>query len=175
VKNTTSLVASYHDPANEIYSDAQGSFSTIGDTGSWIAYYGLTPTAKIFGPGGDTRWTASFGPTFGTKTSNGTGPFWIQSYRMYKQEWHATLITNPTLVVKWKQGVGYVSWNGATEVQQWRVYTGSSSDSLVAGATVAKNGKFEVQLPVGKAASCVQVAAYDGATFLRNSSVVCKD
>lgn len=42
------------------------------------------------------------------------------------------------------KGVGYVSWNGATDVDRWAVYAGNSSSSLVKGAVAMRSG-FETE------------------------------
>lgn len=158
---TATLVASYRNPAHLYYSIAQGNFQNL-TNGNFLMYYGLTPFATEFGAEGDARWSALFGP-----------PQMIQSYRMFKQEWRGYPTTAPKVALERNKGLGYVSWNGATEVTSWTVYTGASNSSLTEGLSVAKNG-FETTFDITKGVSCVQVAAYSGTTFLANSTVNCK-
>ena len=85
--------------------------------------YGQIAILKEYGPNNnknssDVRYTAQF-----------AAPNLVQSYRGFKHEWHATPTTSPSLVVeKNTNGTGcakgYVSWNGATDVEAWAVYEG---------------------------------------------------
>ena len=117
--------------------------------------YGQLPILKEYGPGSpsgkDVRWTAQFG-----------GLNLIQSYRGFKSEWHATPSTKPNLVVisghdKGQCGAGYVSWNGATDVQGWMVLEGPTKQHLSQAGVVPFRG-FETSFTVGGQA-CVQVKA----------------
>ena len=122
---------------------------------------------REFGPGDpagtDLRWSARFGPDG-----------FVQSYRAYKQEWHANPSTIPSLVVEYDDGdgcsTGYVSWNGATDVEAWVIFEGRSGDQLEGLRRVGFEG-FETMFAVDERL-CVQVAAV-GFGRLTRSEVVC--
>ena len=145
--------------------------------------YGAYAVVEEYGPKEDTsddtqghvRWSAAFG--YGDLVS---------SYRVFKQEWHATPASKPCLVVSraapndtlnqcagnstWR---GYVSWNGATDVTGWLVYAGTSNATLKAAGTAKKEG-FETEFVVPQGAAFVQVGAVenDGRDVVRRSEVV---
>ncbi|KIV81672.1 hypothetical protein PV11_03841 [Exophiala sideris] len=139
-----------------------------------IAEYGPF-TNSTNGTEGQVRWSATFG----------SGDL-VSSYRAYKQVWHATPATKPSLVVlqassndtlthcagssTWR---GYVSWNGATDVTKYIVYTGSTNTTLTATGQASKTG-FETEFVVPQGAAFVQVGAVEnnGTAVTRRSSVV---
>ena len=132
--------------------------------------YGQIAVLKEFGPsdpsGGDVRWTARFG-----------ADNLLQSYRGFKTEWHATPSTVPDLVVVESNSstgctAGYVSWNGATDVEAWAVSEGPALDRLSPVGYVGYMG-FETAFTVAEA--CVQVAAVVGRLQVAKSNVVCVD
>ena len=121
---------------------------------------------REYGPndpsGSDVRWTARFG------LNN-----LVQSYRGFKQEWHGTPTTAPDLVVQTGSdgcATGYVSWNGATDVDAWVVLEGPAADQLVQVSQVEYKG-FETEFVVVE--SCVQVAAVIKGKMSMQSSIVC--
>lgn len=72
-------------------------------------------------------------------------------------------MTDPDVVVQpndQDQNHVYVSWNGATEVAQWRVVTGDNAESATEAAVVDKQG-FETAIPLETAAEYVAVEALD--------------
>lgn len=54
----------------------------------------------------------------------------------------------------------YVSWNGATEVAQWRLLAGADEASATEQITVAKES-FETSLPLSTDSDYVAVEALD--------------
>ena len=153
------------DPSNPLYADTQGS-NTILPNGHFFLGYGQISVLKEFGPsdpsGGDIRWTARFG--FNNL---------VQSYRGFKTEWQGFPTTRPDLFVEENGGScrnGYVSWNGATNVEDWIVYEGGAEDELSRVGRVRYQG-FETQFGVDQ--PCVQVAAVVGGQISSKSSVVC--
>ncbi len=125
--------------------------------------YGQIAVLKEYGPNSnsDIRWTAQF-----------AAPNLVQSYRGFKHVWHATPTTCPDLVVEKNStcGVGYVSWNGATEVTAWAVYEGPTNNQLSFVGKVAYKG-FETMFTV--AGECVQVAAVIDGKECSRSNVAC--
>ena len=167
-------------PENLIESWSQGSFLHL-PNGNYFMGYGDAPIMTEYGPlegdstNSEVLWTARF---------SGDG---VDSYRAYKQAWHATPETKPDLVVlpavssydalaSCSQGAshrGYVSWNGATDVTSWVVYAGSSNSSLKAVGRAYKMG-FETEFPIPQGAKFAQVGAVEnnGSSVVRVSEVV---
>jgi outer membrane protein assembly factor BamB len=67
------------------------------------------------------------------------------SYRAYRLPWVGRPFTDPALTVE--DGVAYVSWNGATEVAQWRFLAGDDKASAEEIVTAPRTG-FETSVPV---------------------------
>ncbi|KAI9710253.1 MAG: hypothetical protein M1820_002746 [Bogoriella megaspora] len=163
------------DPEQHIFADSQGSYERdLYGTGNGFIAYGQISVLKEFGPdptGNDVRWTARLG------ADNS-----VQLYRGYKQIWHATPTTKPSLVIEKNHNAsaggiaayGYVSWNGATDVTGWTVYAGESSArrDLKKIGTVGYRG-FETRFNVGSGSSCIRVAAVVNCTEGAQSEVIC--
>jgi hypothetical protein len=71
------------------------------------------------------------------------------NYRAFRFQWHATPDTLPAVAATnaGSSTDAYVSWNGATDVQSWRVLGGSSASALRVLTTAPKQG-FETQITV---------------------------
>ena len=159
------VINSLSDPDEPIYSDSQGSNSLL-PNGNFLVDYGQISVIKEFGTtdiiGGRVRWSARFG--FDNL---------VQSYRAYKAEWQGFPSTSPDLAVE-EDGNGchaaYVSWNGATNVEEWVVYEGRVEDRLSQVGSVGYKG-FETRFVVGK--PCVQVGAVLSGKISTKSGVVC--
>jgi outer membrane protein assembly factor BamB len=67
------------------------------------------------------------------------------SYRAYRLPWVGRPFTDPALTVD--DGVAYVSWNGATEVDRWRFLAGDDRASAKPIVTAPRTG-FETSVPV---------------------------
>ncbi len=67
------------------------------------------------------------------------------SYRAYRLPWVGKPFTDPALAVD--DGVAYVSWNGATEVDRWRFLAGDDEASAEPIVTSPRTG-FETSVPV---------------------------
>lgn len=98
------------------------------------------------------------------------GPF--DSYRAYAKAWSATPAKPPALVVD--GDTAYVSWNGATDVAQWRLLAGEDAATATFHEIVDRDG-FETALPAPTDAPFIAVQALDdsgqvlGASYVRNS------
>jgi hypothetical protein len=95
------------------------------------------------------------------------------SYRVYRSPWSATPWTPPAIIASTRKGKSsvFMSWNGATGVAGWRVFSGSSQTSLHYVMSVSKNG-FESEAAI-PAAKYVQVQAVDAHhNVIRSSPVV---
>ena len=81
-----------------------------------------------------------------------------QSYRAYRQHWVGRPLHPPDLVVE--DGVAHVSWNGATEVEAWRVLTGDDAASARVYVTAPRSA-FETAIDVPDDAPYLAVQALD--------------
>ena len=107
--------------------------------------YGEIPVIKEFSSsnrtGGTVRWTWRFG------LDN-----LVQSYRGFKVEWQGFPTTSPDLVVDGYGKsclAGYVSWNGATNVEEWAIYEGWAHDKLSQVSRIGYQG-FETEFTVDR-------------------------
>lgn len=80
------------------------------------------------------------------------------SYRAYRFRWEARPTTEPDVVVQ--DNSVFVSWNGATEVAQWRVVAGDDEASAEPVQTVERDG-FETEISLNSGAAHVTVEALD--------------
>jgi hypothetical protein len=154
---------------NPVTSSAEGSHQLLSNRNHFVGY-GDEPYIKEFAADGTLVWSAQFaGKNLG------------QSYRTYKQEWHATPYTLPLLVVRTVSNDtlsslsssslrGYVSWNGATDVTGYRVYT-NRKDGLSLLGEFDKQG-FETVFVVPEGTQSVQVAALQAGQEVRRSEWV---
>ena len=158
---TPQLLRKLETPSEELYADSQGSYTVDLSNGNQFVGYGQIAISREYGPGpdgSDLRWQAQFG---GINT--------VQSYRGFKETWHGTLAAwDPSLVVE--SGKAYVSWNGATDVTSWNVYTGQTSTKLKCVGAAAKKG-FETVFEVPAGAQYVQVAAIQDGKEVRKSNI----
>ncbi|KAL9601634.1 MAG: hypothetical protein Q9179_002808, partial [Wetmoreana sp. 5 TL-2023] len=149
------------DPTRPIYADSQGSYQTL-PNGNTLMNYGQIPLAREYNPAGDVIWTGQYGPDN-----------LVQGYRGFKQEWHATPAADPSLVVK-KGGdgcyIGYVSWNGATDVKAWAIEAGLEECRLDRVGEVRYKG-FETSFRLAE--PCARVLAVGNGQTLARSNIVC--
>ncbi|KAL7621598.1 hypothetical protein AAE478_008923 [Parahypoxylon ruwenzoriense] len=111
---TVSVVAEYFNP-HKIHGISQGSFQSLSN-GNILLGYGNSAAFTEFASNGDVLCDTHFGPEsrFGTAE--------VQSYRVYKYEWHGWPISPPSTAIRRNSARNwnfYVSWNGATEVSKW--------------------------------------------------------
>jgi arylsulfotransferase ASST len=102
----------------------------------------------------------------------GTGK--ADSYRAYRLRWVGHPTDRPAVAARKARGrvTAYVSWNGATEVERWRVLAGPSRRGLAKVKDVAKNG-FETRVALPSSSRYVVVRALDAhGRVLRTSAVV---
>lgn len=164
--NPPTVLDHLSDPDESIYSDSQGSTTLLANANIFVDY-GEIAVMKEYGSGdpsgSDIRWTARFG------LDN-----LVQSYRGFKTEWQGFPTTSPDFVVKEDSNgcrTGYVSWNGATNVDEWVVFDGSAKDELSQVGRIKYKG-FETKFTVADR-RCLQVAAVVNGEISSRSSVVC--
>ncbi len=94
------------------------------------------------------------------------------SYRAYRFQWNATPWTTPAVVASTSKGRSsvFMSWNGATNVAGWRVWSGSSRTSLHYVQSVSKHD-FESKAVI-PAAKYVMVQAVNAHHDVIRSSPV---
>jgi hypothetical protein len=86
-----------------------------------------------------------------------------ESYRAFRQVWHGFPTTKPAAAarVSGRNTRVYASWNGATEVNAWRILAGSSSHRLkVVARRISREG-FETAKTVSSAGPFFKVQALD--------------
>ncbi|CAI7667175.1 unnamed protein product [Penicillium pancosmium] len=161
---TGSLLHNLSDPTNAIYAGTQGNLELLDKetaTSNMFVGYGSVPYVKEYNSKGDVVLSGKFGALEHA-----------MSYRAFKNKWKATPFWNPAAVVK--DGVIYMSWNGATEYDNWAVYTLPSlvSDATHPMSTHPRTG-FETNMSISDTgAKFFKVAARKGETILRFSDPV---
>ena len=92
-----------------------------------------------FAPDGEVVWDATF-PSTGQNTN---------SYRSFKAPWSGKPKDRPAIASEADGGGAkvYASWNGSTEVQSWKVYTGANAGSLTEVGSSTWKG-LETMIPI---------------------------
>lgn len=157
ISKSATLLKNFFDPLEPLYADSQGSFTAL-NNGNFFQGFGQLPVIKEYTPNGLVALSIQWADLA-----------YASSYRAFRFPWFATPKEDPVAVAK--PGTVWVSWNGATNVTDWVIYEGRTAASLVKTKTIAKIG-FESNTTISNATSFVQVAAFDGSQWLRNSSVV---
>ncbi|MFB6575636.1 arylsulfotransferase family protein [Kocuria palustris] len=139
----TAEVAEQYDPPQD---RPAGSMANLQDKedGSVVIGWGQEPYFSEYTKDGELIVDASHG---------GDG-----SYRAYRFPWEGRPTTTPDVAVQ--DDSVFVSWNGATEVAQWRVVAGVDEASAEPVETVDRDG-FETEIPLDQDAAYVAVEALD--------------
>ncbi|KUI65872.1 hypothetical protein VM1G_02160 [Cytospora mali] len=138
-KRVTSLKV-FEDTKDIIQGSTMGNYGALSN-GNVLLYYGSQPVAKEFGPQGDVRLTYQFGPD---KDLYGPG---FASYRLYKSEWKGCPDGLPKVAAckrNQDQMNIYMSWNGATEVKYWNLYSEKEGKVTLIQGNITKTG-FETE------------------------------
>jgi hypothetical protein len=154
---SATLLKNFVDPTEPLFASSQGSYSPLANENVLMGYGNLS-VIKEFSAAGCTAMTIQFGELNTT-----------MSYRSFRLPWTAVPAADPVAVAS--GGKVFMSWNGATNVTSWDIYEGKTATGLVKTQTIAKSG-FESNTTISNKTAFVQVGAYDGGNFLRNSSVV---
>lgn len=122
------------DAAEPVYAQSQGSYQPLGN-GHILQDHGATPKIEEFDENGSVVMRARFG-------YDNT----MQTYRAYRYPWVGRPSTKPDVVAcpssDGDKSTVYVSWNGATDVQSWKIHSGSKVKS-----SAVRNG-FETVIVV---------------------------
>ena len=148
-----SLVNRYAHEPDPIVALTQGS-ARILDGGNSFVGWGQVPQMTEFAPNGEVVWDAKFGV--------GGFPLPQHSYRAFKAPWQGFPKDRPAIASE-ADGDGaklYASWNGATKVRSWKVFTGETAGSLTqVGSSPWKN--LETMISIPTVDTNVRVVAYD--------------
>ncbi|KAH6892908.1 ASST-domain-containing protein [Thelonectria olida] len=158
------------DPPNDTFIRSQGSFEIGLSNHNQLVGYGESPVFREYGPTGD---SSDIRSEIRFAHDNAS-----QNYRVFKSEWRATPRGwSPSLVYE-KEGdslKGYVSWNGATEVEWWKVYTVERGGRLEPIGKAFRDG-FETVINIPRkfnGTDCIAVAAMQGGEEIRQSNIAC--
>jgi hypothetical protein len=142
------LVGHYVHPARLLAAN-QGSMQVLGD-------------GRVFIGWGNQPYFSEFLKD-GTLVLDGRFPADDQSYRAFAFDWTGRPDNDPVVAVKADTTGGvtvYASWNGATEIDTWRVLAGKSPKSLDTVATAGRAG-FETVISVNSSAEYFAASALD--------------
>jgi hypothetical protein len=139
----TATVVNQYRPPTSRFSTTQGNVEVMAD-GTVFVGWGSQPFYSHYGADGMLLSDATFG--------GGT------SYRAYLAPWTGHPRQPPDVVVK--DGVAYVSWNGATEVATWQLVTGTDAAHATPVATMPRTG-FETTIPLPDLGPYTAVRALD--------------
>jgi hypothetical protein len=156
-KRTVSVARAVRHPGGNIFSTSQGNVTQLAG-GNVFVGWGSSPWFSEYAPDGRLLFAAH------------TRSAWNQSYRAFKTDWAGRPTKHPAITARTTHGstAVYVSWNGSTEVKQWRVLAGASS-SVQPVATVPKTD-FETKFVVPGVPAVVQVEALDAAGNVLDAS-----
>ncbi len=160
--HSVSLVKAFVNPTKTLLASSQGDTLSL-PGGDWLLGYGGLPNFTEFDPAGHVLLDGTLGRN-------------VQDFRTYLSPWSANGEGSPAVAVR-PGAAGTVSvsasWNGATDVAQWRVLAGASATSLQQAATAPSSG-FETTVAIPAAAGpYVAVQALDpSGTLLATSAPV---
>jgi len=130
-------------------------------SGNFLVGFGQIPIITEFDPAGNTVYDAS------VKTAGGF-------YRAYRQPWVGRPDT-PVDIAEEASGPSsakvWVSWNGDTEVRNWRISSGPSGDGLTVLETVPRQG-FETTIDVVTPDAFVKVDGLDASGAVIGSTAI---
>ena len=157
---TATLVREYV-PEQPRLSAAMGNLQVLPDGGVFVGW-GTAGGWTEFAPDGSVRYDASF--------ADGRA-----SYRVLRLPWRGVPDTRPSIVLEHPTGGGltaHVSWNGATQVESWRLLGGKAPRALTRIAQVPRAG-FETAVAVRAEPAHVAVVALDahGAELARTPTI----
>ncbi|KAF7179026.1 hypothetical protein CNMCM7691_007796 [Aspergillus felis] len=166
VNRTAKTLRTLSDSKDVIYSVSQGNYQQLSPSGHVVLGYGSIAKIKEFDANNKEVLTAQFG------TDNE-----VASYRGYKCAWKATPFWAPSIVVRRvsrNSAQVFMSWNGATEYDNWAVMAADSLDSVSTTiVTTFKRTGFETSGTVrGLKTKYLQVVARQGDIPLGTSPIV---
>lgn len=160
---TVSLLQTFSSPTNPL-SGSQGSFQYLANGNYWVGN-GDLPIFTEFSPSGAVL------SQFQTSPAGGD----CESYRSFKANFTTNPSTTPDIAIQ--NGVVYMSWNGATQVKQWKILSGSTASNVAAVKTIAKTGfetSFTFSSPFNPTVNFTRVDALDASGKTLKSSQTIK-
>jgi hypothetical protein len=158
---------SLSDPNDPIHSVSQGSYQLLDETdGHVFIDYGSISKVKEYDGDGNVVFSAQFGEDNA-----------VASYRGYRFPWTAIPFWKPSVVVQ-RTGAGatvFMSWNGATEYDNWVVYSAAASNDSANNQQIssAQRTGFETAVNVtSPRTNYIQVVARKGNAILGTSEIV---
>ncbi|CAI7667022.1 unnamed protein product [Penicillium viridicatum] len=158
------------DPTDHIVSATQGSFQFLPNSGTahMLLGYGSIPKLKEYDGDGNVVLRGQFGKD----------TFSANAYRIFKFPWSATPHWDPTLFVNHTTSHMtdlYMSWNGATDYDNWAIFSvPSQTSTLLEGnrLLVHERTGFETHVPLENTdARFIIAVARDGERILGKSSI----
>jgi Arylsulfotransferase (ASST) len=153
----TASVAQEWEHADGLLSTTQGSMQNLDGGGAFVGWGGMQPFFTEFAADGRTLFDARF-----VRAD-------VESYRAYRGPWQATGEGRPNVVATsgGRRTAVWVSWNGATNVDRWRVQPDRGP------AITARRRHFETAITLDVRAQEVVVEALDaGGTVIGASDRV---
>lgn len=153
---TATLVKDYVAPQHLLV-PSQGSMQMLQDTGNVLVGWGHTPAYTEFSADGEVLCDVHIGAV----SISFLG--WCKNYRTFKSQWTGRPKTVPSVAMRPKEGILYVSWNGATDVEHWVLQSGAGQDdeAFVDIIAVTKES-FETEILVpDEVQEYLRVAAVD--------------
>lgn len=123
---TVSLIQELLNPVKPT-SGSQGNVQYLANGNFWMGY-GNQPIGAEYAPNGSVVSQFQTSP-YSTD---------VESYRMFKLNFTSNPDTIPDIALV--DGTVFMSWNGATEIAKWNIYSGPSTDKLDLFRTVNKTG-----------------------------------
>ena len=144
---TVQILAEAYHPLGYI-SASQGSIQQL-PSGNLLVGWGYAPAFSEFSHDGS---EVLCDMQFAALHNNGSwSPGAQESYRVYRQPWQGWPLQDPEVVVDRREGVMYMSWNGATEVRSWTVKgtkTSKAKGKPAESVYSAKKLAFETSIEV---------------------------
>lgn len=151
---TVKLIQDYTNGA-KTFSQFEGSLQAIdpaNETTNFIVGFGSQPFFAELDHDGNILLDVQFGKTNA-----------INCYRAFKQQWQGKPSTKPDIHWDKEGSKTYFSWNGATDVESWEVYTANTSNSGTwTNVTSARRTGFE---------TTIDMANMEVGSFVRGKAV----
>ncbi|KAL4753682.1 hypothetical protein BDW72DRAFT_168386 [Aspergillus terricola var. indicus] len=156
---SATLVSRTYDALDPVSAVSQGNYQVLPSNGTetglgghYIGGHGAVPKIEEY----DTAGRVVMSGWFGAKSENSsTSSYDWTSYRAYREKWVGRPRSRPSIVACQEEGEQkvhvWVSWNGATDVEGWRIYGLSSSsqgERMRVMRDVVKSG-FETRVVLG--------------------------
>lgn len=158
------------DPLENVVTRTQGSFQVLGKPGQDNMFMGYGSVGKV--KEYDTDGNVVLAGQFGFLKN-------VQSYRGFKYDWHATPHYDPEIAVRHSSTYTtdvYMSWNGATDYDNWVIMSVPSMNATHHQGKVLANHTrtgFETHVAFENTnAKYIMAVARQGKKILRSSPVV---